>query len=424
MSRPLSAKFFRWFGPSLRVFVQEVERGELSSRAAALTFFSLLALVPAFALAYGLFAAYGGLDIILAKAEFFLVNTLHAENPERFLSVIRNFAAKDSSGPVRQLSLLVLLYTVLSTFGTIERAFNDIWAIEKRRGWVQRFQVYWPLFTLGPLLLGGALSLISIVARHADTFVYGAPLLGFLATVAPFLLIGVLFTLLYLIMPNTRVRIRSAMLSGAVSAGVWVAGQSLFAEYALRAETYRTLYGSLGVIPLFTVWVYVSWLIALLGAVLARTLEQRAVGAAIATPASFRRPRDITSVTHIAMLYIAEAFTLGKGPVSTHALATALDLPPTAVHRILEPLIGKKLLIAIDEKDTLAYSLARPADKIALADYLSEPSDETVPSPPRFRKALETFQGTRARSLRHAFSQTTVAEALLDTGTSSPTSIP
>ena len=166
--------------------------------------------------------------------------------------------------------LVLLLFAVISLLTNIERAFNEVWGVGRARNLLQRFQVYWPLVTLGPIVVGLSLSTSAAVesSQTVQQLVELAPMLGLLLNLGPLFLTCLFFTFLYLVMPNTRVSFRCAALGGFVGGSLWTLAQKLFALYAANAITYSAIYGSLGAVPLFVIWVYVSWTVALLGAML------------------------------------------------------------------------------------------------------------------------------------------------------------
>ena len=249
------------------------------------------------------------------------------------------------------MSVVILLFTTVSLIANIEKSFNDIWGLKQSRTLVQRFQAYWPLLTLAPFLLGVSLALsakIESSEAYAE-LISVVPVLGIVGWLMPLVLTWSGFTLMYLVIPNTRVPVQFAVLGGVVAGSIHEIAKSLFALYANKAITYSAIYGSFGVIPLLIIGVYVNWLVALTGGLLTYASQN----------ALTYEPQDDTyerissgmreKIALKMLMTIFIRFENGLGPTSTSELISTIGGPPRAKRKILEELNQAAIIIATNE---------------------------------------------------------------------------
>ncbi|MFH1143438.1 MAG: YihY/virulence factor BrkB family protein [Candidatus Eisenbacteria bacterium] len=258
----------------LRVIVvvgRSLPRGQIPLRAAAMTLATLLALVPGVVLAFSLLGAFGGLENLQAALQRFILQNLVSSVQEQ----VSNFLSRyfHGAGAFQGINILFLLGGVFGLLATIEDAFNQIWGIKRGRSLGQRLTTYTTIAVLGPFLTAISVTLTMSI-QNADLFVRlqgWAPVSTVLDFTFGLLPLGVTFlglTLVYWIMPNTRVSFLSAM-GGALVAGLlWEGSKWGYGLYLSSATMYRTLYGPLVAIPLLFLWVHFSWVVVLFGALL------------------------------------------------------------------------------------------------------------------------------------------------------------
>ncbi|MES2128033.1 MAG: YihY family inner membrane protein [Pseudomonadota bacterium] len=240
--------------------------------AGSLTFTTVLALVPLLTIALAIFTTFPVFSSFRAALEAYFVQALIpkqiANTIASNLTVFANKATRLSA-----VGGVALLVTCAAMMGMIERVFNQIWRVRQPRPLAQRVLVYWALATLGPLLIGLSLTITSQLFMATSSLVGTVPFLGamFYTAVSVALTTGA-FTLLYMAIPNRYVEWRDAMWGGLVAALAFEIGKRLFAIFIQQFPTYAIIYGALAALPLFLVWVYVSWMITLLGAVLTASL--------------------------------------------------------------------------------------------------------------------------------------------------------
>ncbi len=261
---------------ALRNFVRSVLARFYEDRcflvASSLTFTTLLALVPLAMLALTVLSMTPGFTGIAARFDGMLAAHVLPEMLGR--AVTRYF--EQIAPQARRLTLFGvsgLAVTALLTMYTIERAFNEIWRVPRRAPTVRRLVMYWAVLTLGPILIGASLTITSYVVTLSLGLVGGVPqVAGVLTRLAPGVLTVAAFMLIYLLVPGRRVAWRHALVGGVVAGVLFELAKRAFALYVAGMSTYATVYGTFAAVPVFLLWVYVSWTVTIMGAVVAAML--------------------------------------------------------------------------------------------------------------------------------------------------------
>jgi len=252
----------------------------LGVTASSLTFTTTISLVPLFTVALAIFSAFPMFARMQESLQRWLIQSLVPNNiAKQVLSYLNQFAAK--AGEMGWAGALALLVTALALILTIDRKLNDIWRVRESRPFTQRVLVYWAVLTLGPLLLAGSLSLTSYALSASKGLVATLPgALKFLLTTLQFVLMSVGMAALYRYVPNTRVRWSHALVGGFfVAIGLEVA-KKLLSWYLSSVPTYSMVYGTFASVPILLVWIYLAWVIVLLGAVVTAYLPSLLSGIA------------------------------------------------------------------------------------------------------------------------------------------------
>lgn len=265
---------FPWLGVA-RLLAERYREDRLGQTAASLTFTTLLALVPFVTVALAIFSAFPIFGEMQEVLQHWLTQSLFPETISRpVLGYLTQFAAKASRLGAVGFSFLIV--TALALILTIDRTLNTIWRVPRLRPLGQRVLIYWAAITLGPLVLAGGLVLTSSVASAASHSLKGTLPGGVqvLFAIIEFLLLAGGMSALYHYVPNTPVRWRHALAGGAfVGLGVALAKKGL-ALYLASVPTYSMIYGAFATLPILLLWIYVAWLIVLLGAVVAAYLPR------------------------------------------------------------------------------------------------------------------------------------------------------
>ncbi len=240
--------------------------------ASALTFTSLLALVPITAIGFAVLAAFPAFEDVHRDIQMLVFQSFLPDVGLRVEEYFTTFV--ENAGKLTVVGLLGLGVTAILLLATIESTLNGIWRVREARPWQARLVVYWTLLTLGPLLFGASLSLSGyLMAVIRASGVEAATVqLARLAGVVPLLLGAGAFALLYMILPNRRVPPAHAVVGGLTAALLFEVLKRLFAAYVVQLPTYQTIYGAVSALPIFLVWLYVSWGAVLFGAVVAASL--------------------------------------------------------------------------------------------------------------------------------------------------------
>lgn len=258
-----------------------VTRPEVYNRvrlhAQALAYKTLLAIVPLLAVVFAIFKGFGGLSSVQDKVEHLLVSNLTGSEEVRAVvhEHLTDFMANIQGGSMGPVSVVILVFSVLSLLGHIEDSVNAVFGITEKRSTILRFVMYWAILTLGPLLLGASLTLtgaLQVSSVQSDLSALSGLARVFIA-IAPIAMTWLGFTALYLVVPNTRVRVKSAFYAALLAGTTWNILKYLYAFYASHAVTVQNIYGSLAAVPLFMLWIWISWLLVLYGAQLTFAYE-------------------------------------------------------------------------------------------------------------------------------------------------------
>lgn len=251
--------------------------------AGSLTYTTLLALVPLLAVTLALFSKFPAFsELGEALGTFLQSNVL----PPAASQIVTTYALQfsEKAAGLTLFGTFGLIITTLLLLGTIEKVLNAIWGVHQLRPWLTRMMIYWVVLSLGPLALGGSVYATSRLAAQTVGMIGQQAGEGFsilMATLMPVCLLGLLFAFLYFSVPNARVRISHALIGGLAAGAGFVFMQQAFAHFLAKFPTYTLIYGTFAVLPIFLVWLYLSWLVVLLGALITAALpsffERRAI---------------------------------------------------------------------------------------------------------------------------------------------------
>lgn len=265
----LGIHFFRF----LRFVAARFRQDRCSQMASSLTFTTLLSLVPLITIMLTLFSAFPQfVDFSTSAKNALLANVLPETGGKIITNYIQQFA--DNAARLTAVGIVFLAVTSMLLMHTIDNAFNMIWRVSRPRSVLQRVLIYWAVLTLAPLLMGGSLSLTSWLIGVSVGHVTQIPaaVLAVLKVV-PALLTTAAFTLMFRAVPNRLVPLQHALIGGAFSALAFEAMSRAFALYIAYFPTYKLVYGAFASIPIFLLWVYLSWLSVLLGATLTAAIS-------------------------------------------------------------------------------------------------------------------------------------------------------
>lgn len=347
-------------GRMARLVVSGFKTERITLRASSLTYLSLLSTVPVLAVFYAMFKAFGGVGKLQADVNAWIFQNIAVGSQEVVAEYVEKFATQAHTGAVGGIGFVALLLSSVSLLWNIEASFNAIWGVRQERRVLFRFLIYWCVLTMGPVLL--AVSVAATAALQGAKLVQLIPGGKFLLGFAPLFITYAAFTLLYIVVPNARVGKRSAMIGAFVAGSLWELAKLGYAVYAARAFKANAFYGSLAAIPIFMLWIYLSWLIVLAGARLVYAIDA-SVEAETATPVLGAREREEWSA-RVARA-VAEAFAAGKPPPTVAALAHQLGTLPTLVDEVA---CGLEAAGLIRETQDGGLLMGRPLEQITLRE--------------------------------------------------------
>jgi membrane protein len=350
-----------WFD-TLRTLGQRFREDRLGLTASSLTFTTLIGLVPLVTVMLSLFSAFPVFARFQMALQQYFLQSLVPDNIARpVLLALTQFAGKANRLGI--VGLVVVLVTALALVFTIDRTLNGIWRVPKPRPWAQRLLVYWAAITLGPLLMGASLAVTSYAvgaSRGSVPDLTGG--FSLLLALMEAVLLAAAFAGLFKYVPNAPVRWRHAWAGGAfVAVGIELAKRGL-AWYVQSVPTYAVVYGAFATVPIFLLWIYLVWVIVLLGAVIAAYAPSLAMRV-VRLP---DRQGERFALALRLLQRLQAAKQAGQPGLSTVALATSMRLDPLELVPVLEQLQTLDWCALLDEPDDPRWVLlAQPADTLA-----------------------------------------------------------
>lgn len=325
--------------------------------------------------------------------------------------VVEKLESKLTLGRIGPIGGVLLVWTALTLLTTIERSLNRIYGARQSRSLARRIVVYWAVLTLGPILL----TLGNYLGTRALEFSLKIEILNWLLSAlgwtGPIIMGILLLAALYKLMPNTHVSFKSALGGALIAVPVWLTAKWAFNLYVHGVVGTKSVYGALALLPIFLLWLNLSWWIFLFGAEISNTAANLS-RMQLAEQAQNIILGPVELIT--AALTIARHYQNGLGPLNFRKIATQLNLPDQAIHRLLERLNEKNIICPVENSDSEKFVLARPADKIPLLDILDLTENHTT-------LATNTPNPEIARSFERIKKQTdstlgsfTLADALND----------
>ncbi len=354
------------------VVLRDVTRGELTLWSMSLVYTTLLSIVPLLALCFSVLKAFG----VHNQIEPLLSNLLQPLGDQGHEVTMRlvGFIERMNVGVLGTVGLGMLVYTVVSLMQKIEASFNAVWHVTQLRSFGERFTRYLSALLIGPLLVFVALG-VTATALHSATMqsLLNVEVLGHVVRAAtrlvPYLLVIGAFTFMYVFIPNTKVRPGAAAIAGVVGGVLWQSAGWAFAAFVAGSTQYSAIYSSFAILVLFLIWLYVSWLVMLVGVSVSFYVQHpEYVHAAPGEPRLSNRLRERIALA--AAELIARRFDAGETPWTLPELTRALRLPMHPVGEVLCSLEeGGLLARTLDEPP--GWLPARDPDAVTLADVLA-----------------------------------------------------
>ena len=354
------------------MLAREYASGELPVRAASLVYTTLLSIVPALAVSFAVMKAFGVHEELRPTLMRFLepLGYKGVEIGGQIIAFVEHLdlAALGSAGVV------FLIVTIVSLLNKTERALNYTWRVSRRRRFFERFSGYLTVVMIGPVLVFTAMRIVAS-SMHSSLVqdAIAVEFLGFLMSIGtkalPYLLVIAAFTFIYVYMPNTKVRIRSAIVGACVAGILWASVGWLFASFVVTSAKYSLVYSSFAILVLFMMWLYLAWLIVLIGGAISFYHQHpEYLGLLTHELGVSNRVRERLGLA--VCFLIAQHHRHALEPWSAVALARRLRMPLLALEDILQGLARRSILVAT-AGETPAYVPARSLSSISLRELLA-----------------------------------------------------
>lgn len=334
-------------------------------KAAALTYSTLLAIVPILAVVFAIARGFGYNKYI----EVWFRNTFESQPQaaDVIIGFVNSYLVHTQSGVFLGIGLLFMLYTVLMLVSNVENAFNEVWQVKKPRSIFRTFTDYLTMFFVFPIIIvltSGISIFMAAIAKSMPDFLLLGPTLRFLIDLLPYVLMSGMFVALYVFMPNTHVRVASAVVPG-ILAGIAMQGLQIFYIHSqIFLSSYNAIYGSFAALPLFMLWVQISWTICLFGAELCYTNQNLDYYDYDANTGEVSHRYRIM-LAALLMSRICRRFANGQKPLSALELREETTIPIRFVNDILYELTNAGLIVEMTSDEKGETSRFMPAEDIA-----------------------------------------------------------
>jgi len=364
-----------FFIKQLRIIVLAVRgyaEDKCKFRASALTFFSLLSIVPVIAMMFGIAKGFG----LQEKVEAAILEKMagQEEIAQKIITFSNSLLENAKGGLIAGFGVIFLLWAVIKVLSNVENSFNDIWGIKKPRHIGRKFSDYLSVILVCPILLviaGGATVIISTQIRQiidkipviSSVSWLILPLLKLL----PFCSVWLIFTFIFIFMPNTKVKFKSGLLAGIVAGTIFQLAQWGYIKFQVGAAKYGAIYGSFAALPLFLIWLQISWLIVLFGAELSFAHQN---------VDTYEFEPDCLSVSNfykkqVALLIssmLVKNFATGQRPLYANEISHRLEIPIRLVRQIMFELVEAGVVseVRAEQDRDVAYQPARAIETMTI----------------------------------------------------------
>jgi membrane protein len=383
-SRALGIRLLRILILSMRGIAED--RCQL--RASALTVWSLLSVPSIFAMLFGIAKGFGFEKALEAQ----LVEKLesHEEVVTRIISFSHALLEHTRGGVIGGIGIIVLFWSIIKVLGHIENSFNDLWGVKKGRSFGRKITDYLSLMLICPVLFILSSTITVLIASQVRIFVQNVALLGivspaifFLLKLLPLCAIWTLFTFMYLFMPNTKVNFKSGALAGIVAGIIYQIFQLLYINLQIGVARYNAIYGSFAALPLFLIWLELSWLIVLFGAEI--SFAHQNVDTFEFEPDCLRVSDTFKKLLTLRILHLlVKTFSGSGGSWDETQISQTLEIPIRLVRQILFELVESGIVseIKVDGDRAVAYQPAHNIDIMTIKyvmDTLDKHGSDTIP---------------------------------------------
>lgn len=332
---------------TLNLSVRSFFNGDIQSKACAMTFRTMLAIVPALALLFAIGRGFGLQEVI--KDELIENFSTQTDLLERAFGFVDSYLGQSSGGVFVGVGIVLLLWTLISLVGSVETAFNSIWGVKEGRSVWRKVTDYLAIFLILPVLMICSSGITVFVSSTVEAFLpfeFISPLMSVLLDVASLVLICLFFTGVYILIPNARVKFRNAFIAGVLAGTAYMILQWLFISGQLYVSKYNAIYGSFAFLPLFLIWLQLVWVICLSGAVVCYASQNIFMYNFIDEISKISlsyRSKIVVSV----MAVVVNSYVKGRRPITEMEITAEYGLPPSLVTSTVNTMVGAGLLLRV-----------------------------------------------------------------------------
>jgi len=334
-------------------------------RASALAYASLLAIVPLVALGMSVFTSFHAFDAAAGKIRDMLLTNLLPTSHDVVQTYLSSVADKATALSI--FGVIGLLVTSTALLNTVEEAFNHVWRITRARPLMSKFMAFWATLTLAPIMIGASITITSYFAALpvVSTVSEGAAIISDMPFLVPWIMSSLALATLYTVLPNTRVPFRYALIGGLAAVALFEVSKIGFAFYVTNLANYEGLYGALGTLPVFLIWLYLAWVVVLIGSEIVFCLQHPEQSSRQSNANSDPGARKFFS--HLILLRAAQRQQHGD-TLGMAELTLETGVPENILQEWLDQLCERGLLHRLQTGNIERWAPARDADSLLLAD--------------------------------------------------------
>jgi membrane protein len=334
-------------------------------RASALTFFSLLSIVPVAAMVFGIAKGFGFGKVLEQRI---LESSAGQEEVVNYIITFANSLLENTKGGlIAGIGVVILFWTVIKVLGNIEKSFNDIWGIKKARSIGRKIIDYLAVMFICPITVIMAFSIKAAIVQQLPTLTFLGPISIFLLKLAPFFMLWAAFTFIYIFMPNTKVNFKSGLLGGVIGGTVYVVVVNIYFIFQIGAAKYNAIYGSFAALPLFLVLLQISWLVVLFGAEI--SFAHQNVDMYEFEPDCAKASQSFKRLLSLRIVQeVVHRFSADKNPLTAAQLGHVLEAPVRLVRQVIFELVDSGVLseVKTQEEKESAYQPAHDISTLTI----------------------------------------------------------
>jgi membrane protein len=358
-------------------------------RASALTFYSLLSIVPVIAILFGIAKGFGFQEVL--EKDLLEKFSAHQAVLVQVMDFAKSMLETTRGGLIAGIGLVILFWTVIKVLGSIERSFNNVWGVKNPRPWSRKFTDYISVLLIAPILFFLSSSIMVFITSQVTFITEKFALLGFFSSLIffllkllPYCIVWILFTFIYVFMPNTKVKFTSGLIAGIVAGSVYQLVQWGYITFQVGVAKYNAIYGSFAALPLFLGWLQVSWLVVLFGAEISFSHQNvdtyEFEPDCLQVSMSFKKMLSLR-ITHL----LVKNFSAGRPPLTATMITHALEVPIRLVRLVLSELAESGIVspVVTEDGENPAYQPGRDSDSLTIQyviDALEKRGVDTIPA--------------------------------------------